>query len=367
VISTEHDVLKFEFKLPDKSEFTEKFVHHIMTVFTYKQITQDTLSALEIYANRLMVRCAQEYGLRHITPDKFRFEAVPVHDTVTLVPHLTAKVAGTIQPIVSGGHIVRCDGAVAQNANWTWLDALNALCLMITNYSDREQKHEYYPGDPTYGDRCGQCGQIPDHIDHKDIDGSNYYDTDTYIDRMRADGSIAPKMNYPATPEVSDWERKILREISTCEKATLRGLQHQATHWLDITLTSLRATLEILIGKGLVETSGGDEFAPTYYNLTELGTKMLNLGSLEPMKLEAVTCDLSKERMCWAMESVVQNNPFGSVVDAKGLSMFKPYNSRTGEFRFAAIIYKTKARDKGLALNFCPFCGAKLFKEDGDV
>lgn len=158
-----------------------------------------------------------------------------------------------------------------------------------------------------------------------------------------------------------------MREVATCETSTVRGLQHQSSYWLDITLTSLRSTLDILIEKKLVSGEKDDEFSPTYYTLTELGEKMLNLGALEPLRLEPVTCDLTKDRLCAAMESVIQNNPFGSVVDAKGLSTFKPYNSKTCEFRFAAIIYKTKAKDKGLALNFCPFCGAKLLEKENDA
>lgn len=63
----------------------------------------------------------------------------------------------------------------------------------------RDEKHEFLGGavlDDSVGpdDRyCFYCGETEEHDHHKDKDGKPYFDTDTDIDRMRADGTIAPR------------------------------------------------------------------------------------------------------------------------------------------------------------------------------
>jgi len=41
---------------------------------------------------------------------------------------------------------------------------------------------------------CRWCGEEVEHTNHKNADSTDYFDTDTVFDRMRADGSIAPKV-----------------------------------------------------------------------------------------------------------------------------------------------------------------------------
>lgn len=44
----------------------------------------------------------------------------------------------------------------------------------------------------------------------------------------------------------------------------------------------------------------------------------------------------------------------------KGLSLMHVVNFETGQDCSPILVYKTAARDKGIALNFCPFCGSPL-------
>jgi hypothetical protein len=61
-------------------------------------------------------------------------------------------------------------------------------------------KHEFAPGgrhhdDVEEDDCCRRCGEGEAHESHRDEDGAPYLDTDTVFDRMRFDGSVAPKMS----------------------------------------------------------------------------------------------------------------------------------------------------------------------------
>jgi hypothetical protein len=44
----------------------------------------------------------------------------------------------------------------------------------------------------------------------------------------------------------------------------------------------------------------------------------------------------------------------------KGLQHFLLFNIKTGKSRYAGIVYRKKANDKGIMLNFCPWCGAEI-------
>lgn len=44
----------------------------------------------------------------------------------------------------------------------------------------------------------------------------------------------------------------------------------------------------------------------------------------------------------------------------KGFNALQIIDMRTGEDLTPVLVYKLSPRDKGLVLNFCPFCGSKL-------
>lgn len=44
---------------------------------------------------------------------------------------------------------------------------------------------------------------------------------------------------------------------------------------------------------------------------------------------------------------------------SKGLASLFTINKVTGKTSLFAVLYKTAKKDKGLALNYCPFCGGK--------
>lgn len=61
-----------------------------------------------------------------------------------------------------------------------------------------DDRHEFRPGGRHIAEIeedncCASCGEGEEHASHKDENGDPYYDTDTVIDRMRADGSVVPK------------------------------------------------------------------------------------------------------------------------------------------------------------------------------
>lgn len=60
-------------------------------------------------------------------------------------------------------------------------------------------KHEFQPGGRHIAeipeeDCCSYCGQSEAHENHKESDGSDYYDHDSVVARMRFNGSIAPSI-----------------------------------------------------------------------------------------------------------------------------------------------------------------------------
>jgi hypothetical protein len=68
-----------------------------------------------------------------------------------------------------------------------------------------EKPHEFAPGGRHHDhveedDCCCYCGEGEAHENHKDESGEPYFDTDTAADRMRFNGSVAPRIT-PVGPE----------------------------------------------------------------------------------------------------------------------------------------------------------------------
>lgn len=59
----------------------------------------------------------------------------------------------------------------------------------------------------------------------------------------------------------------------------------------------------------------------------------------------------SEAGMCQTMLDKVSGN------DGKGLVAFHTANPDTHTDRFLGVAYKTSAKDRGLMLNVCPWCG----------
>lgn len=55
------------------------------------------------------------------------------------------------------------------------------------------------------------------------------------------------------------------------------------------------------------------------------------------------------------------------VFGGKGIVVMRTMNFRTGQDGRSYVIYKTHSTDKGTVMNFCPFCGGKLYKESPDA
>jgi len=47
------------------------------------------------------------------------------------------------------------------------------------------------------------------------------------------------------------------------------------------------------------------------------------------------------------------------MLTGKGFSLMDVINFETGKTDFRGVIYKMTNKDKGLLLNYCPFCGGK--------
>lgn len=74
-------------------------------------------------------------------------------------------------------------------------------------------------------------------------------------------------------------------------------------------------------------------------------------------KKEQTAKKCSRESYCWAMSEKAEMDPNSR---SKGLSELRLMNMTTGKLRTAGIVYRTNARDKGLMLNHCPWCGAAI-------
>jgi len=69
------------------------------------------------------------------------------------------------------------------------------------------------------------------------------------------------------------------------------------------------------------------------------------------------------ESICDFMASLAERNP---TIRQKGLFMHSMLNIQTNERLGTAISIKTKSNQKGLFLNYCPFCGGELRDQSGD-
>ena len=59
---------------------------------------------------------------------------------------------------------------------------------------------------------------------------------------------------------------------------------------------------------------------------------------------------------CWALESTMEEHH-----NRKGISMMQFYNMKTMKpSRSVAIVKSGQQMKKGLALNYCPFCGENI-------
>jgi len=65
-------------------------------------------------------------------------------------------------------------------------------------------------------------------------------------------------------------------------------------------------------------------------------------------------CDSSG--LCEHLSVRISGNGFGN---AKGFHCLNTVNLKTNAHRFLGVSYKMGGKDKGLMLNFCPFCGGQ--------
>lgn len=64
-------------------------------------------------------------------------------------------------------------------------------------------------------------------------------------------------------------------------------------------------------------------------------------------------CLAQKRIFCTAMDRSINEDES----TAKGLSTLQLYNMNTMKPSGVLVVYKTSARDRGVALNMCPWCG----------
>jgi len=64
----------------------------------------------------------------------------------------------------------------------------------------------------------------------------------------------------------------------------------------------------------------------------------------------------TKEESCFGVQEIVQI----ATGRYKGLQHVHLTNMKTGVSRYAGIIYRKHATDKGTMLNFCPWCGESI-------
>ena len=74
----------------------------------------------------------------------------------------------------------------------------------------------------------------------------------------------------------------------------------------------------------------------------------------------AVTDDPKTCKLCDRLAEYVENpNPKG-----KGMKEFILTNFETGQKRWAFIAYTKSAKDRGVIMNFCPWCGESLLSPE---
>lgn len=81
-------------------------------------------------------------------------------------------------------------------------------------------------------------------------------------------------------------------------------------------------------------------------------------------------CDPSSRRLCKTLHDRTH-----AMANARraGIHVLQLMNMETGTFRTLGPVFRTSAKDRGLVLNFCPWCGAdwrpiyKLDEEAAEV
>ena len=83
---------------------------------------------------------------------------------------------------------------------------------------------------------------------------------------------------------------------------------------------------------------------------------MTNSNTEDAVSKCVVSDDPKEVVLCERLNDYVEApNPKG-----KGLKEYILTNFKTGEKRWACIAYHSSAKDRGVALNFCPWCGESL-------
>jgi hypothetical protein len=71
--------------------------------------------------------------------------------------------------------------------------------------------------------------------------------------------------------------------------------------------------------------------------------------------------EMIKQACCWKEDKLSLCPSLSSRLgESKGLVFIKVINLKTGIERELGIAYKTDAKDRGLLINFCPFCGGNI-------
>lgn len=76
-------------------------------------------------------------------------------------------------------------------------------------------------------------------------------------------------------------------------------------------------------------------------------------------KLEGgpLRCSKRKRTFCRRLDQMLAPE---ANVKQKGLSVMVVTKWQTSESRAVGVVYRTGAKDRGLMVNFCPWCGASL-------
>lgn len=71
-------------------------------------------------------------------------------------------------------------------------------------------------------------------------------------------------------------------------------------------------------------------------------------------------CSLTPRRWCRRLDERLEPE---ANANRKGLVLFVLFDINTGENEVVAAVFKTSGKDRGLILNFCPWCGEKIFDD----
>lgn len=76
-----------------------------------------------------------------------------------------------------------------------------------------------------------------------------------------------------------------------------------------------------------------------------------------PARTEKTPKGCTEKAFCKSLNRVMNDEPNSR---AKGFSLLQMIKMSTGKMSWPAVVYKMNAKDRGVCLNFCPFCGADL-------